>query len=775
MSFGIKPLKKEVADRIKKYKDPLFSSKLGGVWVKITSGAGKSENELVSIISNPKIPTFGQRSIHGSLDTSAPVGTMGFSGDRTTDPTSQGLGYYPRPIIDSIQVTNGNRGLSKKASFTIKCYTKEQVDEIAQYFLEPGFHVCIEWGWNQTESYGQICKDVNDIAALYKADTLDNKRSASNYTYDVYLGVTTGGGITTSDGSFDVSVELTGISEILSHLQFNASTTTDEDGTDTKTGLSIIIQKKGIVAGTVNFAKGVFRFFKNFGTRTSTADTQAISTGGTHSFAYMFNDLPASWRTANIMNLINDETGVAHPGNYLNFIPDVAKDINKATKSRWWIFNNDVEVEGETHSIPSGAGILDTERYIRFGTLMDILRTVDVNMELKTKNENTIITPNINTSGVLVTAFPRIFSTNPDRLYIPNPSPLDFGLSKAFSSTEAAPSFSEYAKGDDPKVGRVDERSNIEFVFNSIPGFPSNDNSKDYDTDSYDLKVHYFGYLDALYINFDFVKGILERQGLSVRDMLLEMLNGMSSAVNNIWNFQVTEEVDDEKGTFIISIVEENFLGLRTSPPPSFISNGEQSSFLSFNLDMDLPAAMTSQIMAKRLTDKEISKETNIPNRLFIDNIDIKDQILIRVPWEAQESDDSQKDDRDEKDKIKDNFEFFMKTATLISDIVVPNTEPSSKIDEYIIVAAFNDTSLFNHFNKIGHDNEGLSVLLPITCKFSTYGVSGILFNNTFSIGDISSKYQSDKGIFQVRELSHTISGMDWIVEVEGQFRQIPG
>ena len=51
-----------------------------------------------------------------------------------------------------------------------------------------------------------------------------------------------------------------------------------------------------------------------------------------------------------------------------------------------------------------------------------------------------------------------------------------------------------------------------------------------------------WGYLDNLYINFDFACSVIEAENLTYSDALLEILNGMSSAVNSMWSFQIMEK-----------------------------------------------------------------------------------------------------------------------------------------------------------------------------------------------------------------------------------------
>ena len=50
-----------------------------------------------------------------------------------------------------------------------------------------------------------------------------------------------------------------------------------------------------------------------------------------------------------------------------------------------------------------------------------------------------------------------------------------------------------------------------------------------------------WGYLKDLYIDFDFFSECIESTGLFTKDVYYKILNGLSSAVNMIWDFQIVE------------------------------------------------------------------------------------------------------------------------------------------------------------------------------------------------------------------------------------------
>jgi hypothetical protein len=55
----------------------------------------------------------------------------------------------------------------------IKCFTLPQLEEIQRYFMEPGFSVLIEYGWNDTEAFAQLI-DTDDTKTIVTQAADDN-------------------------------------------------------------------------------------------------------------------------------------------------------------------------------------------------------------------------------------------------------------------------------------------------------------------------------------------------------------------------------------------------------------------------------------------------------------------------------------------------------------------------------------------------------------------------------------------------------------------------
>ena len=81
------------------------------------------------------------------------------------------------------------------------------------------------------------------------------------------------------------------------------------------------------------------------------------------------------------------------------------------------------------------------------------------------------------------------------------------------------------------------------------------------------------------------------------------------------------------------------------------------------------------------------------------------------------------------------------------------------------------NTKFQNYFIEEGGTNL-LSPLLPITYKFKILGCSGIRRWDSFRILGIPERYAT-RGIWQITEVEHGLSGMQWVTEVTGTYRQL--
>jgi hypothetical protein len=773
--LSTRPMPDNIVNKIKSYGTDTIKTSNLVAWVKLTSGAG------LTIVSNPDIPTFGVKSIHGTLDSSASIGFKGYSGSGDLFDNISGVGYRPRPIIESIEIKNGKRGLTKKATIKIKCFTPKQLEEIAKYFNEPGFTLAVEWGWNTDESLSKIKKDVSALA-----DINNKKSNASNgMDYDNFLGNITGGNITVSDGTFDLSIEATGLGELAQNLQMSQQANCTGPDSNKQNSLS-----ENIKAGL----KQVSEIVANVWTSVLNVFEKATETDPNKlPFLEMYSDLPSEYQTEKVKDLSTDPLVGPHY-HYVGFNKDIKEKlytggfIGQAIKKFTGInmkepSMNKVDLEGEA--------LYDEERFIRFGTLMKIIETANVlklNEGITLANGKPLILEVI-TKDVPISAHRRIFSTNKSRLLILNLYTPDFGFKESFIDVDRNPTsaFVFWGKQKPQPSGRppspyLDHTYPEQVKQNYIGVFPV---PKPLTTDTIDAPATTWGYLNNLYINFDFAISVIKKEGILKKDAILEMLNGMSSAVNNLWDFQYLEDEDDD-GNITLTVADMNFTWFKDPKKwPVFYHWGADSPFKSFSLDIDIPAAMKNQIIAKRLSGAKVNQSMQEPPPALWSTSGIEDKLMVAMqfnvadPCKAPEVTPKPS----KADILNKNAQEFVKKAGIFiktNDVKVIEKAGGDLMnlakDGTLFAAIYNDSAILNNVRQedidlfSGTKGEKPGILLPVTVTFTINGTGGLQFGQAFKVGDIVEKF-ADTGIFQIRDINHNLSGNIWETTVEAQFR----
>ena len=211
-------------------------------------------------------------------------GNVGYEFDGKTPVFAENdRSHRPSPVIEGISIENGNRGLSRKAKFTIKCFTLAQAELLTKYFYEPGYVVLVEYGWNNTDSTNQQADLKGDgaceIAKYNSYEHIRQKRKASGGTYDGFMGRITGGGYKNGDGeTYIIDVELTTLGEIPTYFQPHRSGQTDDN------------EQSGEIYTVSDINKSTTGDIKNLGLAL---------------YQQSYNELPAPKRTLELKSLTN--------------------------------------------------------------------------------------------------------------------------------------------------------------------------------------------------------------------------------------------------------------------------------------------------------------------------------------------------------------------------------------------------------------------------------------------------------------------------------------
>jgi hypothetical protein len=638
----------------------LEASKLNA-WVRVYSGA----NSGLILQSNTDFKIFSAagegNSIYGNSDRS---GAIGKDWEGKTVVSGVGRALRPSPIITSLNSKEGQDQISRTCEFSITCFSLEQLELIQTYFMEPGYSVGVEWGWNTENSSKGLVNTNSGTSGILNAianstlnhGALSSKRFFTRGEYDIFLGFIVGSSVSNDGENFKVDVKLRGTPSLPTYLQSHNRIVPISTGIEPDPDKSKQLYNDSEIS----------------------AEGDADDVVASRRFKAMFNELPAFRQTESVKSLLT----TAKKNDYINFDIVVAKQIsefqNKNEGGFFGLFGEpvvEVKVDGNSPVEVSKEKLFSPNKYIRFGLAIDILNKMGEVDHYKLGNKKISFKINIDTT--IIGAFPYMFSTKASKLIIPGFVP---------SFTEAYflnPSdITQYGDGKlKPSSGKT---------VNLVPKRPKSfvnfvEDAKNLNEFGLKEKKGYYGYLKNLFVNFDLFKSKIEQSNKNIREILLDILNEMSSAVNSFWNFQIVEGelkknneqlkselrqiapfvaapagsgtsrnfswnpqsattdfktataqsstsnwIDEKQagGDIVINVVDENWIG--ENPDPNnvkiFKHTGIGSPFLNSSLDISIPAEMANKIINKRLENNSQQDLPNIkvgPNTLFNSTTDL--------------------------------------------------------------------------------------------------------------------------------------------------------
>ena len=504
-----------IEQRIKENASPSRASKLNA-WIRVFSGAVVNGQNGLLMQSNTNAKLFkaagdSAASIYGNLQGSGVLGTD-WSGKAVE--TGVGRILRPSPIITGFNSKEGKDQISRSATLQITAFTLQQMEAIQSYFLEPGYSLYIEWGWNT----GDGVKKITTIDATKAAGTLVSEiaqkslnwndlistRHTSNGEFDCFLGFIVGGNVTNDGENFNINVNLRGAPSLPTYLQGYQGTA------KTQSGILVNSNKVQQLYTTLQ------------------VEDETQSTGIKRRFAAMFNDLPAFRQTTEVKAL---ETSVAL-NQFINFDKLISNNISEGLNDTGLLdWSNDEDVVISNVSI-SKEKLFSNERYIRMDLAVLILNTIGAVDTYVIGGKE--ISFKIDIESTVIGSFPYMFSTKADKLIIPGFIP-DFKRYYLQSNTVKQMGGGSSGWGKLLVDGGLWDavQNNDELAL-----FAPNEPLANF---GYKESSQYWGYLRNLFVNFDMFVSKLEQKNKNTREIFLDILNEMSSAVNSFWNFQIVE------------------------------------------------------------------------------------------------------------------------------------------------------------------------------------------------------------------------------------------
>ncbi len=558
-------------------------------WIRVFSGAKTGTAEGLIISSNMNYGTFNPSTtnnagfVYGNSVSGGTFGTTWAGGALL----SAGGPLRPSPGITGLQIKEGKDQISRECTLSLECFSLEQMELMQRYFLEPGYSLCIEYGWNSNEGLVQKMPNIGTAEILKAAaernlngNNLHKRRVDSLGDYDTFLGFIVGGNVQSDDDKWKISVKLRGAPGMPTFLQSQNKTLQINSTTGT------IIETPGEPV------------LYDISDTITTAAIDGDDVRRSRRFKNMFNQLPTTRQIQAVRDLLNKNRngiGIVQWYDFINFDAAVNSAITTYSAPGWWART----VGGATSdTITVGKAkiekekLFSTNKYIRFELAIDILNRNGEFSDYILAGKKLPIT--IDISNAKIGAFPNMFSTKASKLVIPGFMP-DFSayfLNAGVITQKAGGVFEQ--KGET-------ETKQFPIVDNHIPTIGSFVQTEDTVIGpAHTEKGGYWGYLKNLYINFEVFRSKMEQKNKNIREVLLDMLNEMSSAVNSFWNFQVVEQ-QDKDGNIILSVVDENWIGKKKGGSVQFYHSGPYSIFLDASIDIALPSEMTNQIISRRL------------------------------------------------------------------------------------------------------------------------------------------------------------------------------
>lgn len=556
------------------------ASKLNA-WIRVFSGAVVNNNKGLIFGGNTALELFraaGQNTATIYGDT-ASSGVLGVSWDGKVVGGGADRGFRPSPIITGFDVKEGTDQISREGNLQVKCFSLYQLEYLQKYLMEPGYSLCIEWGWNTTFAGKNIIDDKAGVSGILQQSTninldynkLHSKRVLSQGDYDSYLGFIVGCSVKNDGENFTLDIKMKGSPSLPTFMQLQTK-----------------VQKTDKENGKIIEPESVEPF--NSDDLIEEGDSSEIATR--RRFRKMFNSLPTHRQLQEIKNTESTSNWYDFIG-FDEIIGEKIIDFNDGGN----VFTSgdggdEIEIDGVEIKKD---GFLSDKKFIRMDLLVDILNRNGSIQSIQIGEQKIKLQFDISES--VIGAFPFMFSTNSDKLIIPGTIP-DFSTYYLNSS-----------KVEQGKNGIFSVSGEQVNPIDTSPDFNGISFVQNTDLNKFGLKekAGRWGYLKDLYVNFNVFHRALESTNKNIREVFIDILNECSSAVNSFWNFQIVEKSKNDK-TIVYEVIDENWIG--KSPTEEKVkefyhsgvdSKGVGSPFLDATLDLNLPAQMASQIVMRRL------------------------------------------------------------------------------------------------------------------------------------------------------------------------------
>ena len=720
-----------------------------------------------------------------------------------------GRGYIPPPGITNVDFEYKNDGALAQATVNIKAFSPEQFAIIDILYMRPGFTVLLEFGHSTYLNNSGFLESLDTSSSLpfdYLFDQMDSsttskptysqmakkivdEKSERNGNYEGFFGrITKFNWKFNNDGSYDITVKLTGTGDVINSLNTNLSKMT-------KTSRSILTKKSSL-----NYAK----YQKEYGKPTEwqkykgayyldadgTLETSYGNAVGAHvnydideaeeGGDFIISDAFESQLNYEFYQIFNDAT--AFPGNgkvnsnakssplVVYDVPILGKNYTRNFKNA--VIKMDVDDSGGTEYSPI--------TLVKFGCILsmiqkicnitdgkdntmiqfEMVRNIYAKSILKTPNGGNSLYPGntgyeINEDETYMASFPGNMSADP------NVCMKSFGQA---NNKIAGKKYSDstYSTGLDTKVGKV-----MWEYSRKVDGKKK-------------LVTPFLAYrLSQVWINLNFITQLLkdlrgkdesEKQEVPLLDLVQGILTGINESCGGINNFRV---ISDEETSEIKILSESPALIDKTT-----VNDKERYTVINtYGFDTGIDS-----------TKSHGSFVTNLDL-----NSELSDKMATQITIGAASNNNSVNGDgavfASYSKGLKDSM-FVQKQSILQNLSGGQDLSPTDRIDKIMEESSFHEASYEiygkNQFDEDGYIttcksvnssiapkimdqyfNKGLAPspsFLPFNLSLTMHGLGGIRIYDAFKIdGKVLPLSYNPKDIkLIIKSLSHSVSLDGW-------------
>jgi len=650
-------------------------------------------------------------------------------------------GYVPPPGITQASVQHQNNGSLTKTIVNIKCFSRAQFQLLDALYLRPGYTLLLEWGWsqyldndNKLKEFGPFkttplkklfnTEDV-DHFDMYKAIDKDTEEYDGNYGA-IYGKVCNFSWKFNKDGSYDVSVQITGIGDVIESLKSNVTKTDEAESCEVDSG---------------------------------------VDTGKEEDKCLLHQELSSLFYWSSPSNPTGGAVSCSEAADSKFYYSDLKFEHFPSIKDLEYEELDKIEINGGLFSITEGVvkgGEKDKVNrimYLTFGTLLAIIQKklllynkgvpltgFDVNFENLLQDENYIIT------------FPGHFSSNPNICLIPyTNSNLDLQLNQKYS-------------GQNIKDFDINKKLTEGDNFH-IDGNP------------------YLGRLMNIYINRDYIVEIMdniaaEDGSVSIIDLLQSILSGVSLSLGGINKLSIKETRNglikfwEESPQQIANISKEdrklakfNVFGVKPGIEGSFIRN--------VGLNSEIPKDFTAMITIGAQVQGNQPSENSVSFSNY--NAGLKDRVVDERTSTGALGENTPSDNIQKiwNEKIVPLVSSEVSTYGLWSAPAYMSPFPRIYNDLQFLPDNISKLTNYNSeysklvvgvLSTIGPDQQiPPNFFLPFYIDLEMDGLTGMVMYQKFKISDniLPPSYDENKIDLLITSLNHTINPQSWTTTVK--------